>query len=486
MKIKVKPDDVRITPGKPFEGDHLDREAAVTTFANHVKSVEGPCVFGVDADWGYGKSTFLRMLNQYLKDEGIAVVSFNAWEADYFADPLTAMSVELSQQLRTIKGDSDESIEGKIADFKKHTGEVLKTRTPAILAAAIADIPILGKPVGETIRAFAEHFANEQIEAYEKAKSAVADFKRTLGEVARSIFSPSGPEILVVTIDELDRCRPTYAVELLEVAKHLFNVEHVVLVLAVNRKELAHSINALYGDRFDAQGYLHRFIDVDFKLPDPDRSHFIDKAIQAVGFDLHPILAEIRETSNESNTLRQFLRIFLSDSAFSLRTALQCIHNLSLVYATLSGNRVALVTTTSILMIVKSLDRNLYYGFIDGSKSDAEVCEQVFELLQRDFQDTNEKATYAFEAWLIACHLERDFGEKWLTENFQETPLQEHYLKLKNESKEASSISVEQDRALKVLKLLDNIRYEDVPYPGVMFQAAVNRIELISDDFFIP
>ena len=48
-------------------------------------------------------------------------------------------------------------------------------------------------------------------------------------------------------VDELDRCRPSYAVELPEVVKHLFTVDGVVFVIAVNRAELTHSIRALYG-----------------------------------------------------------------------------------------------------------------------------------------------------------------------------------------------------------------------------------------------
>ena len=60
--------------------------------------------------------------------------------------------------------------------------------------------------------------------------------------------------------------RPSYAVEPLEVAKYLFSVDHIVFVLAINRSELAYSIQALYGDGFDAKGYLRRFFDVDFQL----------------------------------------------------------------------------------------------------------------------------------------------------------------------------------------------------------------------------
>ena len=485
MKIKVKPSEVKVTSDKPFEGDHLNREATVKTFANLVTSVESPCVFGVDADWGYGKSTFLRMFDQYLVNEGIPVVSFNAWEADYFADPLTAISVELSQQLHAYGGNSYNNIDNRIAEFKKHAGEVLRTRTPAILAAAIAEIPFIGKPMDATIKAFTELHADGQIEAYEKARAAVIKFRCSLAEVARSVLAPSGQGVLVVTIDELDRCRPTYAVELLEVAKHLFNVERIVLVLAINRKELAHSVQALYGDRFDALGYLRRFIDVDFKLPNPDRSLFISKAIESAGFQQPLILAVVSENSNESDMLREFLRIFLCDPALSLRTALQCIYNLSLVYASLSENCVPLLTTTSILMILKSLDRELYFSFIENRVSDSDVCEKVFNQLRKEFVETNQRAVCAFEAWVIACHLERDCDENWLTGDMPHTPLQNHYRLLRNESQESSSTNAEHNRAIEVLKLLEIIRSDSKYYRGVMFRSAVDRIELISDDFSV-
>ena len=91
---------------------------------------------------------------------------------------------------------------------------------------------------------------------------------------------------LIVVIDELDRCRPSYAVELLEVAKHLFAVDHIVFVLAVNRSELAHSIRALYGSGFDAEGYLRRFFDVDFRLPAPDRDSLSMRSSMGYGLTI--------------------------------------------------------------------------------------------------------------------------------------------------------------------------------------------------------
>ena len=109
--------------------------------------------------------------------------------------------------------------------------------------------------------------------------------QRNCRDIAMTVHGPAIPHgvtnqqgPLIVMIDELDRCRPSFAVEFLETTKHLFAVDQVVFVLAVNRKELAHAVKALYGNDFDADRYLRRFFDIDFRLPEPvrGRENYID------------------------------------------------------------------------------------------------------------------------------------------------------------------------------------------------------------------
>ena len=69
-------------------------------------------------------------------------------------------------------------------------------------------------------------------------------------------------------IDELDRCRPTFAIELLERVKHIFDVPNIVFVFGINRAELVKSLESIYGE-IDAGTYLRRFFDMEFVLPEP-------------------------------------------------------------------------------------------------------------------------------------------------------------------------------------------------------------------------
>ncbi|HHQ4610130.1 TPA: KAP family P-loop NTPase fold protein [Aeromonas veronii] len=84
-----------------------------------------------------------------------------------------------------------------------------------------------------------------------------------------------------ILIDELDRCRPSYAVEMLETIKHIFDIKGVVFVLATDTEQLQHAIKVVYGEGFDAQSYLGRFFQRRFTLNKKSRREFISSTLEA-------------------------------------------------------------------------------------------------------------------------------------------------------------------------------------------------------------
>ena len=92
---------------------------------------------------------------------------------------------------------------------------------------------------------------------WKEAEQGTVQFREQLAKAATEADRP-----LIVLIDELDRCHPSYALELLATVRHLFNVDGVVVVLAINRAELAHSVQSIYGPDFSADRYLRRFADL--------------------------------------------------------------------------------------------------------------------------------------------------------------------------------------------------------------------------------
>ncbi|MCZ0945274.1 MAG: P-loop NTPase fold protein [Gammaproteobacteria bacterium] len=349
MRARIKPKDIDVPEDNPFQYDALDRKGTVEILARLIVSIEGPGVVGIDADWGNGKTTFLRMLHQFLAKRRVPVVSFNAWESDYVSDPFTAIVTELTDALEEYANEPGAEIATTIKTGLVHAKAVIKARAPTMLRSLVAEVPVAGKALEEVVAGFADSQEDDRITAYREARKSVEEFSTVLEDIARLV--PTGIEHgpLVVMIDELDRCRPSYAVELLEVAKHLFAVDGVVFVIAVNRSELAHSVQALYGQGFDAKGYLGRFFDVDFRLPDSDRSRFIKDVIDAVGIRAYLGRTADQSGSNELLTLMSMLEAFFGEPVISLRTAARAIHHLGVVYAALADGKLVLGTTTAIL-----------------------------------------------------------------------------------------------------------------------------------------
>ena len=306
MNIRIQRREVEIPEDNPFEYDLLDRKEKIDVLTRLVGNIEGPCAMAVDAAWGAGKTTFLKMWAQHLRNEGFPVVEFNAWETDFTGEPFVALSSEITEGL---KERNEPDVRTKIQSTRTIAKDVFRWVGPGAIRLAASTIPLAGAEIGKVASALAERLLTE----YPEARQSVKEFRSELEKLAAALWESSDHKPLVVFIDELDRCRPSYAIELLETGKHIFSVDHIVFVLAVNRAELAHSVRVLYGERFGAEEYLRRFFDIDFLLPAPDRQKFIGDLIEAVGVGRYLGRTHDRASQNSGQVALEVVRACQSD-----------------------------------------------------------------------------------------------------------------------------------------------------------------------------
>ena len=369
MGIRIQPRDIEVPEDDPFRDDLLGRREAVDTLTHLVGNIEGPCAMAVDAPWGAGKTTFLKIWAQHLRNEGFPVVKFNAWETDYSEDPFPTLSTELTEGLESWKT----KLPGKtIKNLKEASLEILRWVVPGAIQAAASFFPVAGAHIGQAATSFAE----KRLSQHQKARTSVKEFRRVLRDAANALSNECNGRPLIVMIDELDRCRPSYAVELLEVAKHLFSVDRIIFVLAVNRNQLAHSVRSLYGGEFDAEGYLRRFFDVDFRLSEPSRDAFIAAQLRAMG--LNDFFDRTLDSKASPENLRAMLLAFFGTSDLSLRTIAQALHRLGLLLASLRSDQQAHLLATTVALIVRAIAPDTYHGFNRGAASDLDVVNAVF------------------------------------------------------------------------------------------------------------
>ena len=454
--------------GDPFKNDLLGRKEPAEVLTHLVGSIEGPCVIAVDAAWGTGKTTFLRLWARHLCNEGFSVVEFNAWETDFSGDPFMALSTELTENLRDSTNPTLEDVVGRTKEMAK---EVFRTSLPGVVRLATSGFVDLQSLLEK----------QDRMSEYREARKALSNFRESLQEMANALAASNEHRPLVVVIDELDRCRPSYAVELLEAAKHLFAVDGVVFVLALNRSELAHSIRTLYGIGFDAIGYLRRFIDVDFRLPDPDRAAFIDQALDAVRISEYFERSKDRNAKDdqEGELVGDWLKRFFDSPDLNLRRVAKAIHHLGLVFASLRSNQRSFANTAVAALILRTVDSELYYKFVRGEATDLEVVDRVFSRSNGLRKLQQEHAGCVFESLIVLAAHEVSGDE---SESI-DSPLVQRYQKQFQEGTPAPTSKKHAEQVLKRFEILKDGRAVlkfGGPSRRFGFKHSVDRLELIS------
>jgi len=248
-------------------------------------------VLNVRAPWGFGKTFFLRGLAAELKAKGHPVAFYDAWANDFSDDPIVGFIAEIGQALisnSTVLAPAEKRLDEALAVGKK-----LIKPVGAVLAGALAK-HLAGLPLDDIKKIFLDgdvgRLGGEGFDAGDllskvgdvalkqhlNQKEQIGLFHEKMGRYVSALEGQANIRLPVfIIIDELDRCRPSYAIELLEAIKHLFGVPGLYFIVATNLTQLGHSVAAVYGERFDAERYLKRFFDQEYALPDPPRDDFI-------------------------------------------------------------------------------------------------------------------------------------------------------------------------------------------------------------------
>ena len=480
MGIRIRPTDIEVPEDDPFKYDLFGRREPAEVLTRLVDNLdEGPCVLAVDAAWGTGKTTFLKIWAQHLRNQEFPVVEFNAWENDFSEDPFVALTTELTEGLRQYG-----KLEAKIEATKKVAEEF-------ILRAGLGAIRVASAGVVDLAPLMQEK--EDRLTAHKNTQELVRKFGTTLQDMAKELSARAGHP-LVVAIDELDRCRPSYAVELLEVAKHLFAVDRIVFVLAVNLDQLAHSVRALYGSDFDAKGYLRRFVDVDFFLPEPDRDVFIREQLRATE------IADYFDKSPSGEKHRAMLRNFLGASNLSLRNAGQAICRLGLLFASLRSDQHDYALATTVALILRTIDPDLYHRFCRSEATDLDVVKTIFGRPSLKTLQHEEWGT-VFESTIVLAALEDKIPNMSLPEIEDttlyspkpiRTRLLDYYLSRQQTDREVrekggdAEIQERVSEGKHAERVFDKVRQEiqhaiQSGQGQIGFREAVERLELLTD-----
>jgi hypothetical protein len=264
-----------------FPIDKLDRAKYAAFLTDYLSSKKDESyVMNLNAEWGAGKTYFLNRWHNEIKDSHPSAY-IDAWKNDFSEEPLLTVISEIFLALESYFNKYPNT---KVLKYRKgaieKSGQFLKSATKEILKHQFK------KHAGEEafeiispgIEGVSGNITKGLIDSHRDKQKLIDEFKNEIKGWVNNLISESNNEIslpMYIFIDELDRCRPTYAIELLETVKHLFDIEGIVFVVATDTEQLQHSIKAVYGEGFDSSRYLYRFFERSFTLKKPKLEDFI-------------------------------------------------------------------------------------------------------------------------------------------------------------------------------------------------------------------
>lgn len=290
--------------------DILNRYEFVCSLINLVENIsveKSSVTFALDGKWGSGKSFVLDMFEEELsriQSEETAtdkyfIIRYNCWKNDYYQEPLIAIvsSIVSSIEEKTkLFPDTEENRE--IIGMIKAAGLSLLSLGNTIVKDKIGlDIQGAVKTVLDGKKSGAEEYEDDKsYDTYFKLNKVIEKLSSSLQEIAKI-------HKIILVVDELDRCIPEYAINVLERLHHLTESNtNVITIISIDKEQLLSSVKQIFGFE-NPEKYLEKFINFEIKLDEGKLSEKITEKysdyIDFFDFELYPIEDSIEEFFQE-------------------------------------------------------------------------------------------------------------------------------------------------------------------------------------------
>lgn len=392
--------DIYIQQGKPFANCQLGREKYADVLNSIVNSHPSGFVLAINNRWGTGKTTFVKMWEQSLKDSGHKTVYFNAWENDFEDNALIAIMGELKTLTKKATDREFKTALKSAATLAKHIA-------PA-MAKAVVDKYIDSDTLKDALTKLSEGVTDifeKKVNEYATKKKGIEDFRKNLSDFIEKI-NDNRPIIFI--IDELDRCRPNYAVSILEQIKHFFSVQNIIFVLSIDKIQLGNAVRGFYGsDRIDADEYLKRFIDIEYTIPEPEPGIFYKYLYNYFQFDTFISSKERRNYPSLHSDKSSFLaicEILFNSNPITLRQQEKIFVLARLALKGFKSNYYLVPFIYLFLIFIKITHHELYYKLKHKQLSIQELQRGILSLVGTNRNDDLQRGLILLEAYLVNAY----------------------------------------------------------------------------------
>ncbi len=269
--MRLAPPPIEIGPLEGFENsDIFEAKHAGRRLAKVVADLKGHSVIVIDGAWGTGKSVFVQQWAGLLRQNGHPVVYFDAFAHDHLDDAFFPLFGSLLRATnKSERGVFDAAREKLMERAAQVIRAMPRVATDLALDAATAGVvrgSVIRRAMSAARSAIQKHTADRTTPSMVRARlkdtqdhlACVEEFRNAVATAVGEASDRDARSPLVFIVDELDRCRPEYALRVLERLKHVFAADGVCFVLVTHLAELEKMVAHAYGIS-DAAAYLNKF-----------------------------------------------------------------------------------------------------------------------------------------------------------------------------------------------------------------------------------
>lgn len=377
---------LEIGPNEGFEPakDIFKRKGFGDGLTSLLEASSDPLVIALNGQWGTGKSIFLKMFAGALRQKGYPVIYFDAFAHDYLADAFEALAgeiIDLANQLKkpeASKKVKQAAIEAGKVLFKVGAGIGIRVATAGLLDAAHVSGAI--EDAKDAVGGASDKIVERALSSRNDQRNTLAAFRETLSSLPALLSDKEKP--LVFIIDELDRCRPSFALEILERMKHFFAVDGLHFVLGVHAAQLECSVRVSYGAEIDASLYLQKFINLTVNLDVPSEHRHDGAAQKYVNY----LVQKMEFRPQDADAVRacgQIITAIARHNDIKLRTIERIMSTLAITLAFSPTNSLREPSIISGLCVMKVIAPTLFEKAQAGTLVYQEVSD-LFKLKQKD------------------------------------------------------------------------------------------------------
>lgn len=404
--MKLVTPSLIINDSDGFKDDVLQRKQFGESLSYLVARSTDALVISLDGKWGEGKTTFVKMWQGLLKDSGIPSIYIDAFQSDYTDDAFISIASAITSYVDQHSNEPQNSYDFKEKAMKVGVRLLSWTTKIGIKAATLgaikeSDIETLseiGNDIAdETSQAIAE-LVNARLSAHNKETELIRSFRDSLSSLPPKLIDNESGR-LVVIIDELDRCKPSFAVEVLEKIKHLFSVENVVFLLVMHKQQLEEAIKSVYGNNIDAHTYLQKFINVETSIPKRTNDQYNSDVVTYSKklLELHEIT-----TWGDDRNIIDSLTPLAHHFELSLRQLEKVFTNLAIIYSTSGEKHLRLVPVIVFIAVIKVINPDIFSKLLSRKISFSNLSEQLKlqGLNEEHDNDRHRRTLFRLMSWI--------------------------------------------------------------------------------------